>query len=363
MILIIQNPGIKIGKSSELITIKQGCKQKEVAIRKIESVLVMSNAQISYEALLLLSQHGIPVYYMKHGNTIGVFSSFSYHSFVSTRRAQFAAYYSEVGLNLIRNVVKGALQNKSRFLKYLSRNRKDKCPEKAKEIYESARKINEIEAEIEKILIHRQIGNINQRNITDSQLLFSTNPIMKYREKLMGLEGKSARVYFHCLSKILPEKLNFLGRNRRPSKDPVNSALNFGYSLLANEIMIVIGTSGLDPYAGFLHSDRSGRPSLVFDLIEEFRQPIVDRLVIRLFQKKILQNNDFKNEGVYKGVRFKKRPLERFLGEFYYMMRKDGAIINKCFWTYQQIILMQARKMVRYFLGKEDEYRPFLHFS
>ena len=168
-----------------------------------------------------------------------------------------------------------------------------------------------------------------------------------------------ANIYFQGIKLMLPQNLGFTERNRRPPRDPVNSALSFGYHLLANEVMTAIAAAGLEPYAGFLHSDRSGRPSLVFDLIEEFRQPIVDRLVLRLFQKKILQPLDFDIDSAHAGVKFKQKALERFLGEFYYMMRKDGLKISNFFTTYQQIILNQARKMVRYFLEKDETYKPF----
>jgi len=241
----------------------------------------------------------------------------------------------------------------------------------------------------------------------------------------MGFEGTGSRMYYKALQEIFPTNLHFSGRNRRPPRDPVNAAISFGNHLLANEVMTAIVAAGLEPYAGFLHSDRSGRPSLVFDLIEEFRQPIVDRLIIRLFQRQLLvvgdfdfkigavpktpnyneggetqqpgtndnnqanqsKNNNNEKKGKRKpgkgdhknfthgsqdetgqtvsvlsntrGVRFKEEALQEFLTNFYYYIRKDGLEIKGWFRTYQQIMLRQARKLVRFFSGKDSTYKPF----
>lgn len=354
MILILQNPGIKVGKKSELITIKQAAKQREISVRLIESVLVMARVHISHDALNLLAQHCIPVFYLSNHKPLGVFMPFAHHGFVMTRRAQFASYQNEKGLDLIKQIVNAALINKSRMLRYYAKNRRKNNPDLSEQLIILAQNIEKLSNRID-----TEIPTANLTSFSDQICSFSY-PILEYREKLMGLEGMGANIYFHGIRLILPQRLNFTERNRRPPRDPINSALSFGYHLLANEVLTAIAAAGLEPYAGFLHSDRSGRPSLVFDLIEEFRQPLVDRLVFRLFQKKILQPKDFDMDSAHAGVKFKKDALERFLGEFYYMIRKDGLKISKFFTTYQQIILKQARKMVRYFLEKDEFYKPFL---
>jgi len=122
---------------------------------------------------------------------------------------------------------------------------------------------------------------------------------------------------------------------------------------------MALSVAGLEPYAGFLHTDRSGRPSLVFDLIEEFRQPVVDRLVVRLFQQRIFGVKDFNYDNKEGGVKFTEPALSRFFGEFYYFLRKDGQHIGKSFLVFQQIIINQARQMVRFLLNKNDVYEGF----
>lgn len=92
--------------------------------------------------------------------------------------------------------------------------------------------------------------------------------------QLMGLEGQLAQAWFALLAKSLPYHLKFAGRNRRPPRDPMNSLLSLGYTLLGAEIHQLLIASGLDPSLGFLHQDSPGRESLVLDFIEIFRSGV-----------------------------------------------------------------------------------------
>lgn len=113
-------------------------------------------------------------------------------------------------------------------------------------------------------------------------------------EQSMGFEGQASAVYFGVLGRcFLPPTVEFTHRNRRPPKDPVNSLLSFGYMLLMSEIVGVLTGLGLHVGLGFLHQVAVNRPSLALDLVEIFRQPVVDRLVLRLFNRRILSPSDF----------------------------------------------------------------------
>ncbi|MBN4055501.1 type I-C CRISPR-associated endonuclease Cas1 [bacterium AH-315-K03] len=116
-------------------------------------------------------------------------------------------------------------------------------------------------------------------------------------DTIRGLEGDAAAVYFSVFDELLlpsiKKDFSFKGRNRRPPKDPVNALLSFCYSLLGNEISSALQAVGLDPQAGFLHSDRPGRDSLAQDLLEEFRAWWVDRFVLSLINRKQLSRKDF----------------------------------------------------------------------
>lgn len=108
------------------------------------------------------------------------------------------------------------------------------------------------------------------------------------REEVMGLEGAAARAYFQTWTGMLDPALGFHGRNRRPPRDVVNSALSFGYAVLLGEAVSALAAAGLEPAAGFLHTDDDNRPSLALDLAEEFRPLIVDQVVLEAVRRRRL---------------------------------------------------------------------------
>jgi CRISPR-associated protein Cas1 len=105
------------------------------------------------------------------------------------------------------------------------------------------------------------------------------------RGAFMSIEGAGGRLYWGGVRALIGEQSGFETREHRGADDPVNSALNYGYGILYSQVWGAIMNAGLEPFAGFLHVDRPGKPSLVLDLVEEFRQPVVDRAVVALFGK------------------------------------------------------------------------------
>lgn len=115
-------------------------------------------------------------------------------------------------------------------------------------------------------------------------------------DTLRGLEGHAARAYFEALASIVQPPFEFTGRNRRPPRDPVNALLSLGYMLLVTEIQADIEARGLDPRIGFLHAVRPGRPALALDLMEPWRAPVVDRLVLTVLNRGMLKPSDFEGQ-------------------------------------------------------------------
>lgn len=111
---------------------------------------------------------------------------------------------------------------------------------------------------------------------------------------LRGHEGVAAARYFKALGQLMVnDAFTFTERNRRPPKDPVNSLLSFGYTLLFNNVLSLILAEGLNPYLGNLHGSAKKKTFLAFDLVEEFRSPIVDSLVLKLINRRIFSPTDF----------------------------------------------------------------------
>lgn len=110
---------------------------------------------------------------------------------------------------------------------------------------------------------------------------------------LRGIEGNGARIYFSCFAKCLMGDVAFPGRKYHPCTDPVNSLLSLGYAFTAKRVEALLESYGFDPAIGFLHEPEYGRASLALDILEEFRHPLVDRLVLKIFNRKFITENDF----------------------------------------------------------------------
>ena len=172
-------------------------------------------------------------------------------------------------------------------------------------------------------------------------------------EQIMGYEGALARVYFEGVRLMMRGDLSFHGRNRRPPRDPVNAMLSLGYTLLLNELSALLESNGFDSYLGLMHGFRYGRRSLALDMIEEFRQPIVDRFVFSLCNRKQFSEADFVNKGE-KGVLFENQALKRFLRAWEERMRSKSAGTTH---TYRERLRVQVDRLEEALIAGEC-YEP-----
>lgn len=180
--------------------------------------------------------------------------------------------------------------------------------------------------------------------------------------QLRGYEGEAASVYFGVFNQlILQQKKDFIfsGRNKRPPMDNVNAMLSFVYTLLTNMVASALETVGLDPYVGFMHTDRPGRVSLALDLIEELRPVLADRFVLTLINKKMVTGKDFikKEDGA---VLMNDKSRKNLLVEW---QNKKKEMITHPFLKekveWGMIPFVQAMLLARYLRGDLDEYPAF----
>lgn len=166
--------------------------------------------------------------------------------------------------------------------------------------------------------------------------------IDELRGQLLSIEGRIAESYWNCIGKILPDELEFSVREHRNAQESVNAAVNYGYGILYSRVWGAVLLAGLEPFAGFLHVDRPGKPSLVLDMVEEFRQPIVDRSIFGWLNKggKI----EFNEDGLSKETRSEiaKRVSERMEATETYDGKKQKM---------RYIIQEQARRMASFLRG------------
>jgi CRISPR-associated protein Cas1 len=162
---------------------------------------------------------------------------------------------------------------------------------------------------------------------------------------LRGLEGACARAYWGGFAHTLTaEGVQFCGRKRHPSPDPVNAVLSFGYVLLSSALHSLLDGLGFDPFLGFFHEESYGRASLALDLLEPFRAPVIDRMTIRMFNLRMLKPDGFEPDGEG-GVRLRPDALRVFFREYEKTML--GLKVR-------QAIREQAEALRRVFLGEED---------
>jgi len=182
--------------------------------------------------------------------------------------------------------------------------------------------------------------------------------------ELLGIEGYAARVYFGHFGEMLRRnrdsitEFNFEERNKRPPRDPVNALLSYTYSLMAKDFTVTLMGVGFDPYLGFFHAPRYGKPSLALDTMEEFRPLIADSVVITLINNEEIQFSDFvKRAGAVTVTSEARKKILRA-----YERRLDSTIRHPIFdytISYRRIIEVQARLLSRYLSGELSEYPPF----
>lgn len=177
---------------------------------------------------------------------------------------------------------------------------------------------------------------------------------------LGGYEGAAAAEYFEAFGRLLrgDTGLSFETRSRRPPRDPVNAILSYGYTLLMHQSASALQTAGLDPYIGFLHSAQYSKPALALDLMEEFRGPVVDSVVLTLVNNRILQAQDFVEE--FGAWRLKDGARRTFLEKFEERMSTEiHHPVFKYQATYRRCIELQARLLAKSLDGEIGSYIPF----
>lgn len=182
-------------------------------------------------------------------------------------------------------------------------------------------------------------------------------------DALRGIEGECALGYFSVFDDmILQQKEDFFfkSRSRRPPMDNVNALLSFTYSLLTSMCVGALEAVGLDPYAGFFHTDRPGRASLALDLVEEFREAFADRFVLTLINKRLVTDRDFvkKENG---STLLKDESRKTFFS--CWQSRKRETLTHpflneKVEWG--MLPFVQAMLLARFIRGDLNAYPPFL---
>ncbi|VAW34197.1 CRISPR-associated protein Cas1 [hydrothermal vent metagenome] len=321
---------------------KRPKKKVRVPLIKIDRVVVQGNSTLTSPAIAALMEHHAEVTFLNyHGRFQGHLTPiFSKNG--QLRLAQTAAHHDPIRQHhLIQSFVQGKLHNMRIMLLRANRKRK-KEP-----ITRATNALKKTIATVQGTQPDATMPNPSQPQ-TDS-----------IYGRLQGLEGSGTAHYFNSFQHLLNKPNLFNGRTRRPPRDPVNALLSYGYTILLNQILSAICTVGLDPYIGYLHSTKYGKPALALDLMEEFRPLIVDSVVITLFNNSILKEKHFKKElgGSYRLNNYGRRTFLTKLEA-----RFDETITHPTFnykATYRRSLELQTRLLAKYLQNEIPTYPPF----
>ena len=333
MHLIVEQYGSFIGKKSERIrvTVKKEV-VAEVPVMNLDHLLVIAGGvSISSDAIYKCAEAGVPISFLsRSGKPYARVLSPQLTGTIKTRREQLLAYNDRRGLTLGIAFARGKLLNQANLLKYMAKYRK----RKDMELY---RQVRYIATEIEVL--------------ADELRRLQGESVESVRPQLLNLEGRGAGMYWEAVDKLLLADVEWEGRKRRGAQDLVNSLLNYGYGILYTQVEGAIILAGLDPYAGFVHVDRPGKPSLVLDLVEEFRQMVVDRVVFGLLNRglELSVEDGWLTDSSRKLLA--EKVLERLEGREPYEGKKRKL---------RTIIQSQARHIATFLRGERKQYRPFV---
>jgi CRISPR-associated protein Cas1 len=334
MDLIVDQFGAYLGKHSERLQVTKG-KEKlaEAPLLNLDTVLVTGRGiSLSADAIELCAERGIPIHFVTTtGRPYASLYAAGLTGTIQTRRAQLAAYHDGRGLAVAKAFATGKIENQASLLRYMARYRKERDPALYKEVRLVATEIRDHLEEIRRL----DGGSVDE-----------------VRFELLSAEGRAAQRYWAALEKLLLVEVGWTGRETRGATDVVNSALNYGYGIVYTAVERALVLAGLDPYAGFLHVDRPGKPSLVLDVIEEFRQAAVDRTVFGLLNKRVMLELDEAGRLTDASRRtLAEKVLER--------LNSDERYAGKRY-PLKAVIQMQARHLATFLRGDREEYAPFL---
>ncbi len=334
--LVVDGWGKFVGKQSERIVVKEkGQTLHHEAVDDLRQVIISGGGSISFDAIELLASHGVDLVVVNWKGEITARLASRDMRTVQTRREQYYAYREGRSGAIAKGIISAKIRNQYATLGTLAKSRKETSPDAAETLTE---KREAIQAQVRSV-----------EALDDA-------PIDSIRSTIMGIEGISSALYWEGITSIIPTDYGFDIRSGRYASDPVNSMLNYGYALLEAEVWRAVHFAGLDPYGGFLHVDRPGRPSMILDLMEEFRQQLIDKTVFTLVARREVPPDDFTVEErscrMGDGTRklLLKAVLERFEEQVRY--REESRK-----WT--DMILLQARSLAGYLRGEQGQYEGF----
>ena len=314
-----------------------------VPLGKVSQVVIQGDSTLTTPALNALMEQKVDVCYLSfHGRFRGrLLPADGKHGLL--RLAQHRAHHDPVAVALLAAAfVEGKLRNMRTLL--MRANRKHQNEAVAAAVAEMKTAIDHVSTAADAVEM--------AENPQQPQKLSTYG-------RILGLEGAGSAAYFRVFGQLFNEDWHFTGRRRRPPTDPINALLSYGYTLLLNHVAAACQIVGFDPYIGYLHSTQYGKPALALDIMEEFRAPVVDSVVLSVLNTRVLQPDDF--EETLGSYRMKDEARRMFIRHF--EDRLHTEIQHPLFdyrASYRRCIELQARLVSKWLLDDIPAYRPLV---
>jgi CRISPR-associated protein Cas1 len=343
--LYVQAPGARIRKSGETLEITvEDAPAAKARLIDTSQVVLIGNIGITTPCLHELMRREIPVTFLSHGgwflgHTIG-----AGHKNVELRTAQ---YQSSLDPAFCLRLARELVAAKIRSARTLLRRNFKALPSGA----DPEGSLSEADPSGD---------DAPTAALAELKRLAERAPYARDLPTLLGIEGQAGAVYFGHFARLLKPAaaafgFDFTRRNRRPPADPVNALLSFAYALLARTLTVTLGAVGFDPYRGFYHQPRYGRPALALDLMEPFRPLLADSAVVLAINNGELRPADFVHAAGAVALRSAGR--KRFIAAF--ERRLEHEITHPLFGyrvSYRRLLEVQARLLGRHLQGEIPEY-------
>lgn len=332
--LVVVTPGSFVGKSGERIVVR--CERRtvvDVPVTRLRTVtLATHGVSISSDAIVCCVARGVPIILVSPIERIEalVHSPQRASGEGGVLQVEAIAEGPRAG-ELAASFAGGKVANQLRLMKSLHKYRGPKDPPFADAFAAYAEDATRLVRELRTL---RWSGSLEEQ-----------------RARIMGLEGRAAAGFWHMIQLWLGIRARFESREHRGSRDPMNMLFNYGYAVLQSRVHLAVVRAGMLPEVGFLHAAQAGRPSLVLDLMEEFRPHVVDRAVLTLISRRRPLGTE--NDGLLdRGTRsILIQQIHRRLATL--VKHRELEL------TLEEVIRTQARAVVRHLRG-ETRYRPFV---
>lgn len=265
--IVAGTPGLFIGKTAGRLVLRQQRQNvMEVPLTRVRNITINSDGvSLSSDIVYECAQNKIPITFYTYKGTPYATLQSPMHSMGTVSVQQIKAYETKTALEIGKKILIGKSKNQMNLIKFYLRHRKDLKPDFAAKAAHNIERMKEAVGKMKGVVFDGSYSVL--------------------RDRLFVTEAQISGYYWDCMKDLVIPELGFEKRERHQAKDLVNCMLNYGYGILYQRVWQTVSKAGLNPHISFVHAFQNDKPTLVYDLVEEYRQPLVDRAIFSILTK------------------------------------------------------------------------------